>query len=242
MKQIEEISALNIDFKDDDTIWLTSSKTLRKMIGILGMALPFALVLFLYIDTGHAKPLESISHYYYTRVTAIFTGIMTVLGIFLIIYKDKAIDFFVSLTAGIFALCVVSFPTSNLMVNEKLPIYAVMKLDKSCFREGFHYVSAGIFLCCLAYMSFFLFTRPHTADIKNDAKKIMRNKIYRICAVLIVVAMIVIGAGALKIIPEKLYDDNHITFWMETLAVESFGFSWLVKGSTLFRKKEVIEL
>lgn len=29
----------------------------------------------------------------------------------------------------------------------------------------------------------------------------------------------------------------HPVFWLETLALEAFGFSWLVKGETLWRDK-----
>ena len=74
--------AMNVDFTNDNSLWLSDGKTLRKLIGILGMALPLLLFFFLYIDNGHSHPLESISHYYYTRVSSIFVGILTILGIF----------------------------------------------------------------------------------------------------------------------------------------------------------------
>lgn len=32
-----------------------------------------------------------------------------------------------------------------------------------------------------------------------------------------------------------MYQNNRLTFWMETLAVESFGFAWLIKGETMFK-------
>ncbi|HRM11932.1 MAG TPA: hypothetical protein PLV47_02945, partial [Flavobacterium sp.] len=50
--KISKLSAiLNADFSEEDTIWLTNGKTLRKTIGVLGMALPFLLLLSLYIFT-----------------------------------------------------------------------------------------------------------------------------------------------------------------------------------------------
>ena len=39
------------------------------------------------------------------------------------------------------------------------------------------------------------------------------------------------------IISEKFYETYHLTFWMETLAVECFGIAWLIKGETLFKDK-----
>lgn len=89
-------SMLNVDYKDENSIWLTNSLTLRKVIGILGMSLPLLLFLFLFLDNGLNEPLDSISHYYYTRVSGIFVSILSILGIFLIIYKGiKPIDFVV---------------------------------------------------------------------------------------------------------------------------------------------------
>lgn len=87
-KKLEEISTfLNTDLNQDDSLWLTSSHTLRKTIGILVMALPLLFFIFLYFDAGLNQPLESISHYYYTRVSVIFAITVSVLAIFLIIYK-----------------------------------------------------------------------------------------------------------------------------------------------------------
>lgn len=230
-------SALNVDFKDDNDLWLTNGKTLRKLIGILGMALPLLLFFFLYIDNGLTHPLASLSHYYYTRVSSIFVGILSILGIFLIIYKGKEpVDFFISLAAGAFILCVVCFPTSNLTDKccDETMLFSVTRLNISPFREGFHYASAGIFLGCLTYMSLFLFTKSNKAPSKRGSKKRIRNRIFRVCGVLMIIAILVIFAGFLKLIPEPFYSDHCLTYWMETLAVESFGFSWLIKGEAMF--------
>jgi hypothetical protein len=230
-------NTLNVDFSQENSLWLTDGKTLRKLIGILGMALPLLLLLFLYIASGLNHPLESISHYYYTRVSSIFVGILSILGIFLIIYKGKEpIDFFISLAAGIFVLCVVCFPTSNItdICCDAGKPFSVTKLNSSPIRENFHYISAAIFLSCLTYMSLFLFTKSDKAASERGSKKKTRNRIYRICGVLMLIAILVILAGFLKLIPEPFYKDHCLTFWMETLAVESFGFSWLIKGEAMF--------
>jgi len=231
-------SILKVDFVDENSIWLTSSHTLRKVIGVLGMGLPLLLFLFLYLDNGLNEPLESISHYYYTRVSGVFVAILSILGIFLIIYKGKEpIDFVISLLAGIFILCVVCFPTGNITdiccdTNKK---YSVTLIQPSDTREIFHYISAGIFLACLSFMSIFLFTKSDKSPKERGSKKGIRNRIYRVCGAIMVIAILIIFAGFLKIIPEQFYNKYHFTFWMETLAVESFGFSWLIKGETLFQ-------
>jgi hypothetical protein len=241
-------SAINLDYHDESGLWLSSGRTLRMLIGLLGMSLPVLLWLYLYMYHGHNVPLESISHYYYTRAGTIFAIIVSLLAIFLIVYKGcKPIDFYLSLTAGVFALCVLLFPTSNLcekcIDNDNmycLSEYCVTILPQSEAREIFHYISAGIFLSCLAAMSLFLFTKSDKPATVRGSEKITRNRIFRICGVIMILAMLVMFFGGfLGLIPEETYNSNQITFWMEAVAVEAFGFSWLVKGETLFKDSQI---
>lgn len=238
----KEIKALNVEFNNDNKLWLTNGYTLRKLIGILGMALPLLLWLFLKIDSGLGVPLESISHYYYTRAGSLFTIIVSLLAIFLIVYKGpEPIDFYLSGIAGIFALCVIIFPTDNLAkeccdANYKYAVTFIAETEKSGLRVGFHYVSAGIFLLSLAYMSLFLFTRSNPQVTKRGENKKKRNLIFIVCGIIMVAAILVIFIGGfLRAIPEDVYYGNHLTFWMEAVAVEAFGFSWLVKGEIMWK-------
>ncbi len=231
--------ALNLDYNDPSGLWVSNGSTLRKLIGILGMLLPLLLWLYLLIAYRFGTPLESISHYYYTRAGTVFTIVVSLLAIFLIVYKGyRPVDFYVSLTAGVFALCVLLFPTSNLCdaCKDIRREYCVTVLPVNGAREDFHYISAGIFLLCLAAMSLFLFTKSDKREQERGPGKITRNRIYRISGVIMVGALLVIFFGGfLEGIREDIYDNNHLTFWMEAVAVEAFGFSWLVKGETLFK-------
>lgn len=238
MEKSDLNTILKVDYKEDNTIWLTNSLTLRKIIGVLGMTMPLLLYLFLYLDSGLSSPLESISHYYYTRVSSIFVIILSLLAIFLIVYKGKKpIDFYISLFAGVCALLVVLFPTNNLtdICGDSTKKYAVTILPKSDFRMYFHYTVAGLFFLCLSYMSFFLFTKSNKSPSERGSQKIIRNRIYRTCGILTVLAILILFAGFLKIIPSEYFKQYPLTFWMETIAVESFGFAWLIKGETLFK-------
>jgi succinate dehydrogenase hydrophobic anchor subunit len=229
---------LKVDYKKDNSIWLTNSLTLRKIIGVLGMVMPMLLYVFLYLDNGHQYPLESISHYYYTRVSGIFVIILSLLAFFLIVYKGKdPIDFYISLFAGIFALLIVLFPTNNLsdICNDPIKKYAVTILPVSEFRMQFHYAVSALFFVCLSYMCFFLFTKSNKSPDKRGSQKILRNRIYRTCAVLMFLSLLIPFAGFLKIIPPTYFKTFPLTFWMETLAIESFGFSWLVKGEAILQ-------
>ena len=140
-----------------DDIWLTNQNSLRKLIGVLGIALPILIWLVVYIDHGHASPLYSISHYYFTRASSIFAVVVSLLAVFLLIYKGKdPIDFYISSIAGLFALALVVFPTNNITDNCKDAEhhYSLTILNVSKARMYVHYISAAIFLSCLAYMSF----------------------------------------------------------------------------------------
>jgi Mn2+/Fe2+ NRAMP family transporter len=240
--QSEIDKAINLEYNDGSGLWLTSGLTLRRLIGVLGMSLPILLWLYLYIAYGWKEPLESISHYYYTRAGTVFAIIVSLLAIFLIVYKGcKPIDFYLSLTAGIFALCVLLFPTFNLCkkcIDDDnilcLSDYCVTILPQSNARELFHFISAAIFLLCLAAMSLFIFTLSDKPVSERTPNKIIRNRIFRICGVIMVVCLLIIFFGGyLGLIPSEKYIQYHLTFWMEAIAIEAFGFSWLTKGKAL---------
>lgn len=231
-------ASLKANYSNNDTVWLSSGYTLRKLVGILGMLLPLLLYLFLLISYGIKTPLDSISHYYFTRVTSIFIIILGTLAIFLMVYKaEKSIDFYISFIAGIFALCVLLFPTSNItnICCDPSKDYAVTFLRDSSAREYFHYTSAAIFLLALAYMSLFLFTKSDKPRSEIGRKKKIRNTIYIVCGVIMLVALLVILLGTIGVIPRGFYEKYHLTYWMETVSIEAFGFSWLIKGRSFFK-------
>ncbi|RXG32598.1 hypothetical protein [Leeuwenhoekiella marinoflava] len=230
--------SLNLNYASDNGVWLHQGKTLRKIVGTAGMLLPVLLLassLTVFEMTG---PLESISHYYYTRAATLFTVTVSLIGIFLIVYSgEEPVDFWVSNIAGIAALCVAFFPTNNLAescCDATMP-YAVTYFDESQegWRSTFHYISAAVFLVSLAFMALFLFVKSNTPKEKRCEEKVRRNKVYRICGIVMIVALVVIILGLTEIISPETYNRLKLTFWMEALAVEAFGFSWLVKGEAI---------
>jgi len=235
--RIEEVLKLNYKTEKED-IWLTSQDSLRKLIGISGIALPLLLLFVLWIDAGYTRPLFSISHYYFTRASGVFVIIVSLLAIFLLIYKGKEpVDFYLSSVAGLFALCVVIFPTDNISdkCNDENFLYSLTILHESKFRPVFHYISAAIFLSCLAYMSLFLFTKSDKSPKLRGINKRRRNRIFRSCGVIMVLALMVILANPLRIISDDIFEKYHLMFWMETIAVESFGIAWLVKAEIILK-------
>jgi hypothetical protein len=232
---ITEKELFQPDYTMTGDILLKKQNTLRKLVGTLGMILPVSLVLFLQIDTRFDSVLPSISHYYYTRAYGVFVICVSLLAIFLLVYKGEGLmDYYLSSLAGFSALCVVLFPTGNLCGLEggRFDNVTVTILTNSAFRSGFHYLSAAIFLGSLAMMSLCLFTRSDTPPSKRPKSKRIRNRIYRVCAGIMFLAMIVILLGNISdtVIDSSFYNKYSLTFWMEALAVEAFGVSWIVKG------------
>lgn len=220
----------------ENEILLTRQNTLRLLVGVLGIVLPILLYVFLWVDTNYTTPLESISHYYFTRVSGIFTITISLLAMFLIIYKGKElVDFILSTVAGVFALLVVLFPTSN--IDRMSPDFAcsVTTLNTNEFRTTQHYISAAIFLLSLAAMALFVFTRSDKTKSMTPQKKI-RNFCFRLCGSLMVAALVTALLGNYNVIHLPVFGDS-LTFWMETIAVESFGFAWLIKAEVFFKDK-----
>lgn len=212
----------------NDQTLICSYLQLRRAIGYLGTALPFSLLFGKIILQG--KGIEpSLSDYYYTLMRDVFVGTLWALGIFLWSYKGypKSPDNRAGNIASIAALGTALFPTMppSATIIESIIGYI-------------HYAFAVTFLITLSYFCLSLFTRT---DSKNPTqKKLLRNLIYKICGYTIIfcLAMIIlynIGKMFMGFNPPYLYS---LVFWLETIAIMSFGFSWIVKGKKFFADKE----
>ncbi|MBN8666222.1 MAG: hypothetical protein J0M30_01885 [Chitinophagales bacterium] len=244
-KPQEELSGLektlHLDFRNEnEQIWLTNQNSLRILIGVLGILLPLLLPLVIWIDIGYWKPLYSISHYYFTRSSPVFIIIVSLMAIFLLVYKGKKpIDFILSSLAGVFALILVVFPTDSISFVCRDPdhLYSLAIYPDNSFRAVVHYVGAAIFLGSLAAMSLFLFTKSDKPPHLRGVQKRRRNRVFRTCGVIMVLALLVILANPLKIISNEDFEKYHLMFWMETVAVWAFGTSWLVKAEVILKDK-----
>jgi len=223
--------------KNND-IWLKNSVTLRRLIGVMVMLLPLILWFFLWVYSGHSKELDSISHYYFTRVDSIFIMVISLMAFFLIVYKgDQIIDFILSLISGLSALVLLLFPTSPII--EKCEDFNVAFTNTfiidSPLRENIHFAAAAIFIITLAVMSIFIFPRPDKFSSDGAVNVQSRNMLYRICGIGMLLAIAVIGLYAIGLIDKDFYNNQSLTFWMEVVALEFFGVSWLIKGETILK-------
>jgi hypothetical protein len=223
---------------DVEELMLTKPNSLRITVGLLGILLPVLLWLFTSTYCHYYGFIPSISHYYFTRACGVFEIVVGVLAIFLLIYKgDKPIDFWLSTGAGVCALIMLLYPTNNLC-NLEGGIYnsvTVTKLIDNKFREGAHLATAGIFLGCLACMSLFVFTRPNKKLAIQTLQKKKRNFVYIFCGIVMVLALLTVLIFHIFFENNQWYTNNHMTYWMEVVAVEFFGISWMVKGKVFFK-------
>lgn len=192
------------------------TKRLRIMIGVLGMLLPWLVVLITL-----SWP-QSISITYYNLfAVGTFMVVLGSAGILLINYKGyELIDDISATIAGIFALLICAFPMTYLP-DPSLKT-GVLHLPSN-ISNIFHCISAVGFFGTLAFMSFFLFTK--TSGEMTKQKKI-KNIIYKICGVGMLASFLLM---LLNFIPGvSIYN---LTWIVEAIALFFFGVSWIVKSN-----------
>ena len=164
----------------------------------------------------------SISAYYYTVMRDVFVGSLCAQGVFLVSYRYRQRDALLSTIAGILIIAVALLPTSPV---DPTPTPAQDMI-------GFvHLLCAGAFYLLLAYFCLFLFTRTHEDGTPPTPRKVLRNRIYRLCGVGVLIG--VAGAGIFGLAGGDL--PWQPVFWFEALAGVAFGTAWLIKGEALLR-------
>jgi hypothetical protein len=197
-----------------------SYMALRKAVGWIGILLPFTLMfgIFLIFKEDIIQP--SISSYYYTGMGDVFVGSICAVGLFMFFYTgyDKR-DNRAGNLAGFFAVALALFPTTEAGPLDSIGVV--------------HLVTASAFFLVLAYFSLFLFTIK--SDHSSDEKR-TRNKVYRICGIIMLVCLVAMLAYFIFI--EERYPIPGFVFWGETLALLAFGVSWLTKGGSIYPDKQ----
>lgn len=205
---------------------------LRRGVGVIGMALPFALIFGNAAYNRQLVLLGSMSGSYYTQMRNVFVGGLCAIGVFLICYRYDKLDNLLSSLAGVLAIGVALFPTT--------PDRDATAVTATQAAIGWvHLICAGALFAILACFCLFLFTRTDPSASEPTSKKRVRNRIYYACGTIILVFMaLAIASNAL---PVSTYDTIKPLFWCEAVAVLAFGAAWLVKGETIF-KDEMAEV
>lgn len=197
---------------DDDA--LVSYRTLRRLVGLLGVTLPFILEFwgFALCHCGVLQP--SISDYYGLRTRDAFVGILFTIAWFLFTYRGYGWkDDIAGNLACVFALGVALFPNSG-----------------ANWERTVHFTSATLLFLVLSYYSLFLFTK--SSGVRTAQKKI-RNRIYIGCGVAILICIALIGLYYSSLQDTSVARFKPV-FWLESFALVAFGISWFIKGETLW--------
>jgi hypothetical protein len=193
---------------------------LRKAVGIIGCVLPFVLAFGKILLQGPGIEC-TVSDYYYTDMGNVFVGSLCAIGIFLMScrgydWRDKI----AGRLACVFAVGVALFPT-NRCTGRTSPIgYA-------------HLTFASLLFLTLAYFSLALFTGTDPEKTPTP-QKLQRNIVYRFCGWTILACIFLIAVIKLTSLTDSLGRVDPV-FWLESLAVVSFGVSWLTKGETILK-------
>lgn len=201
---------------DSQQSLLISYLLLRKLIGALGIALPFVVAIGALI-ISQTTILPSISDYYHTVMRDLFVGILFAIAIFMLSYRGyERVDDRAGDIACVSAIGIAVFPVAPAGANAAQEALG-----------NLHFASALVFFLTLAYFSLVLFTKSDPS-VPPTPRKLQRNRIYRICGWTILACLAAIAlVWNFASMPIKQLQP---VFWLESLAVIAFGVSWLTKG------------
>jgi uncharacterized protein DUF998 len=203
---------------------IVSYITLRRAVGWIGTLLPVVLItgnqlLFsgqlanTRIGTRPSRTLTlSLSDYYYTHMRNLLVGALIVLGVFMLCYAGyDGWDRWITNGAGLFLIGIAFFPTAPGVAGD------------------IHVVVSALAFILLSVMAF-RFTKTSPGS-QPTGRKLARNRVYLICAVVMLSAQAVLGL--LHVAFSSFANTTPVDFVFESLAVMAFGVSWLVKGQAL---------
>jgi hypothetical protein len=231
-----------------------SFRALRQLIGVLGMALPFAcwgvnafvnelnllnnplLVDVCKSDDYVAKEnlKSSISHFYYTAAGPLFTGILVTVGIFLLCYqgypKKPNDDYVPWLTDRLLASLAGIFLLGVVVFptgSDKIIIDNIHIFVSSELAGGIHLAFAALFFMAMAVMAIVNFRRHPGKVLITDGE----GKLYLVCGLGMLLCLALLAVAMLGHWEEKQWVGRTFVFWVEAVTLVLFGTAWLVKGN-----------
>lgn len=203
--------------------------TLRKIIGLLGIALPVVLAVGGLLIFEKPELQRSISAYFHTDLRQVFVGSLWAIGFFLLSYKGYGrADAIAGDLGCLFAVGMTLFPTRP---------EVVVSSNDVLFGQ-IHQAFAALFFLTLIFFSLFLFTKTNPSQPPTK-KKLQRNMVYRVCgyAMALAILLIVVYFRIQNRDPSFL-QSSHPVFWLEALAIVAFGVSWLTKGEAILKDED----
>jgi hypothetical protein len=218
---------------------IVSYMTLRRLIGWMGVCLPFVVYLGNWVIFTHhvaacllpsSKVPYSLSGYYYTHMRGVFTGTFWALGVFLVAYNGFGwVDQVITTLAGLSMMAIATFPTNpppHLLADQAgvcgplVPVEYKSSPHQTLIGAA-HQISLIVMIATLIVMAWrFRYDEP---GVTSTARMI-----YLISAAGIAAG----GAGAIiqNFLSDTVKAETPWLFWFEIVAILFFGLSWFVKG------------
>jgi hypothetical protein len=217
-------------------------RSVRRAIGLLGLAMPVVLVVGGYLLFG--LPLQdNLSSYYHTPMRDVFVGLLCALGLFLFCYRghDKLEDWTAN-AACFFALGLALFPIDDYPQYHELSAAQRLAPASSGSFEPFaprslpgllHTICGGGFFLTLALYCLFYFPKTRfPPDPDAEPHAVYRSALYRLQGLSLLLSMSLMGVY-LVLLPDdwqRRADGYRALLWLEWVAVWSFAGAWLMKG------------
>jgi hypothetical protein len=203
------------DMLADDNKFLYTQHThtylaLRRAVGLIGILMPFTLMLGNFFIFRGEIVLRSISRYYHTDMRNVFVAALCAMALFMFFYSGYGRrERWAGILAGVLTLGVVFFPTTL-----EGPTDLIGRL---------HYTCAALLFLLLAWISLFHFPRklPGSAKLVTDSIQV-------ICGLLMIACVIAIVLYYSFFRVEG--SETCVVFVAETVALVAFGVSWLTEG------------
>jgi len=203
---------------------------LRFYVGVIGLLLPWVLVIGSWVEGYGVEP--SLSGYYYTPMRNVFVGALCALAVFFVAYKGY--DRSDSTLTNIAGLCMIAVTLCPTTTPYHPALYQVIVGDLHLFFACVAFVLLAVMALRFAKreptpagLSFwralgyaFGFTRAASSQTPRWAVIT-----YRVCGFTILVCIALIYPGS------KVYAYSLLV--LETILMTAFGVSWFVKGGKL---------
>jgi hypothetical protein len=178
----------------------------------------------------HVHSTNTISAYYYTGMRDVLVSTLVLAGAFLACYRTPSrVDNIISVITGLAAMGIALFPMQPLYAKEILEQFPDTVV-RACYAShgilGFHIYFGACFFALSFYLVYFRFS-AFTPQMPTR-QKVTRNRIYKICGLVMLVSMLAIGVL-------DLLNKDPAIFWPESIFVIAYSAAWLVKGQLVLK-------
>ena len=202
----------------------------RKVLALFGFLLPILGPLFGFLVYSKNGPhfWWSISATFYASSNILMIGVLAIVAFFLWTYRGYDIGDSVSCKfSACCALGILVFPCSCDAADVTT---GILNLPTN-ISNVFHCIIAALLFGSFAYMIGFRFTKTDPKKIIMSNRKITRNKVYYICA------GIIVGFMLLQAIT-SLLNIGWMTIVNEAFMLWTFSFAWAVKADVFVKFKD----